>query len=130
MTDPIADMLTRIRNAHAVRKGAVLVPSSHLKERIARILENGGWIQGVSVLERKNGNILEIRLKYQDSGEPQIRHLKRLSTPGRRLYVGADAIPMVLNNLGVAILSTSRGVMTNRDARRLKIGGELLCEIA
>lgn len=130
MTDPIADMLTRIRNALAVKKSNVLVPSSRLKEQIARIFEQGGWVKSVERLERKNGDVLEITLKYSSDGGPQIRFLKRRSTPGRKVYVGAKDIPMVLNNLGIAILSTSRGVMTNQQARQLGIGGEVLCEIA
>ncbi len=130
MTDPIADMLTRIRNALAVKKSNVLVPSSRLKEQIARIFEQGGWVKSVERRGQKNRDVLEIHLKYSSDGEPQIRFLKRRSTPGRKVYVGAKDIPMVLNNLGIAILSTSRGVMTNREARQLGIGGEVLCEIA
>ncbi len=130
MTDPIADMLTRIRNALAVGKQEVTMPFSGLKERIAKILEADGWIERVERLERKPQSLLVVHLKYEPDGTPRIRHLKRVSTPGARRYVGKDALPRVLNNMGIAILSTSQGVVTNRHARRLGIGGEVLCEIA
>ncbi len=130
MTDPIADMLTRIRNALAVRKTEVQMPTSKLKERIAKLLEAEGWVEHVERIEQRPQSVLLIRLKYEPNGQPRIRHLKRVSSPGLRRYVGTDRLPRVLNNMGIAIVSTSRGVVTNRQARRLGVGGEVLCEIA
>ena len=130
MTDPIADMLTRVRNALAVRKPDVVVPHSRLKAAVARILEQEGWVGAVAVVEQTPSSMLKITLKYGPDGSPWIRHLKRVSTPGRRRYVGKTEIPLVLNNMGIAILSTSHGVMTSRRARTMGVGGEVLCEIA
>ena len=134
MTDPIADMLTRIRNAIAVRKQNLVLPMSKMKFKIAEILEKEGWIEKVEVikdgLKTKSSSFDQLRivLKYQD-GESQIRFLKRISKPGLRVYVNKNEIPTVLNNLGIAILSTSQGLMTNKDARKVKVGGEVICEI-
>ena len=124
ITDPIADMLTRIRNAYLALHKEVSVPRSKMKESLVRILQEQGYIDEFSADERN----LKIFLKYH-KGRPVISGLKRLSTPGRRVYVGADAIPQVQNGLGICILSTSGGVLEGSAARERKVGGELLCEI-
>ena len=127
MTDPIADMLTRIRNAVAINKPEVILPYSKIKHGIAKILVKEGYLEDVEKLENKFSD-LRLVLKYNEK-VPVISHIKRVSKPGRRVYVGRDKVPYVLNDLGIAVLSTSRGVMTNKQARRSKIGGELICEI-
>lgn len=124
MTDPIADMLTRIRNAHLALHKEVSVPRSKIKESMAEILKEEGYITDYTVDE----NAIVITLKYF-KGKPVIEGLKRLSKPGRRVYVGANDIPKVQNGLGICILSTSRGVLEGNRAREQKAGGELLCEI-
>lgn len=131
MTDPIADMLTRIRNASAVRKPEVAIPFSTLKLEIAKVLKLEGYIEDVLVEEiRPPFKQLKLVLKYDKvSKESIIRHLKRISTPGRRVYVKRDEVPQVLNGFGTAILSTSRGVLSSQQARRSKVGGELICEV-
>lgn len=135
MTDPISDMLTRIRNASLVKKTEVVLPMSKIKHEIAKILEKDGWIEKVEVIKSagaKNGSKvfdeLKIKLKYNNK-KSAIKSLKRISKPGLRVYVDKDKLPRVLNNLGIAIISTSQGLMTNKDARKKKIGGEVLCEI-
>ena len=135
MTDPIADMLTRIRNAQAVNKETVVLPMSKLKFNIAKILEQGGWIAKAEIVKaktKKNSssvfNDIKIALKYQD-GRSAITALKKISTPGRRVYANKDELPRVLNNLGIAIISTSRGLMTNKEAKKQGVGGEVICEI-
>ncbi len=133
MTDPIADMLTRIRNASMARQPRVDVPHSKLKQQIARILEREGYILGYKVLEAKPGErpcpVLRVFLKYGPRGERVISGLRRVSRPGRRVYAGRDEVPEVLAGLGTAILTTSRGVMTGREAKQAGIGGEVLCTI-
>lgn len=136
MTDPIADMLTRIRNAAAIKKAEVVSPMSKLKLQIAKILQETHWIEKVEQLKvpsKKNKNMmfdeLKITLKYKDNGESAITSIERASKPSRRVYVGKDELPRVLNGLGIAILSTSEGLMTNKEAGKRKIGGELICEI-
>ena len=132
MMDPIADMLTRIRNAAAVQKAEIVLPMSKLKFNIAKLLEENGWITKAEVLphEGKGGlDELKITLKYQTNGKPKIASLTRISKSSRRIYVGKDELPRVLNNLGIAILSTSQGLMTNREARKRNLGGEVICEI-
>ncbi len=129
MTDPIADMLTRIRNALMREKEKVDVPMSFMKEGIARILKDEGYIKDYRVLKDNKQGVLRITLKYADPDTPAIAHLERISKPGRRVYVGTKDIPKVLNGLGIAILSTSKGVITNRDSRRMNVGGEVLCYI-
>ena len=129
-TDPIGDMLSRIRNASSARHEKVLVPASNLKMRIAEVLKAEGFIKDF-VLHRdeaKQGAIT-IFLKYGPDREPAISDIKRVSKPGLRRYVATDDIPRVLNGLGIAILSTSRGVMVDRDARKQKVGGELICTV-
>ncbi len=127
MTDPIADMLTRIRNAVAVNKTELTLPYSKIKHEIAKILLKEGYLKEVEKLNEQFSS-LRLVLKYNNS-TPAITHLKRISKPGRRIYVSREGIPYVLNDLGIAILSTSKGVMTNKQARRARIGGELICEV-
>ncbi len=126
MTDPIADMLTRIRNASRVSKGEVALPYSRVKFEIAKILEKEGYLAGVSADEAKRTLVLVLRYEAK---RPLVRDLQRLSKPGRRLYVGWQEIPRVMSGLGVTILSTSQGIMSGGEARKRKLGGELLCEV-
>ncbi len=129
MTDPIADMLARIRNALMARHTKVVIPGSKLKVAIARILKDEGYIENFRVTrDRPQPNIV-ITLKYDENGKPVITGLKRVSKPGRRIYVTRREIPWVMSGMGVAILSTSKGVMTDKQARRLGIGGEVLCYV-
>ncbi|MDO9075145.1 30S ribosomal protein S8 [Rubrivivax rivuli] len=129
MSDPIADMLTRIRNAQAVDKSAVKMPSSKLKVAIAQVLKDEGYIDGYAVHEETGKPELEIALKYY-AGKPVIERIERVSRPGLRIYKGRDAIPQVMNGLGVAIVTTPKGVMTDRKARQTGVGGEVLCYVA
>ncbi len=129
MTDPIADMLTRIRNAQAVRKTVVVMPASKVKKAIAQVLKDEGYIDGFAVREAEGKPELEISLKYY-AGAPVIERIERVSRPGLRIYKGRDDIPKVMNGLGVAIVSTSHGVMTDRKARATGVGGEVLCIVA
>lgn len=135
MTDPIADMFTRIRNASSVRKTEVLMPMSKMKYEIAKILEKEGWVSQIEIVagglnaRHSQFDQLKLVLKYQKNGTPFIRGIKRVSKSGARVYVGKDRIPTVLNNFGIAILSTSSGLMTNREAHRKNIGGELIGEV-
>lgn len=132
MTDPIADMLTRIRNAIMVKHDHVLIPASKIKIAIAQILKDEGFLNGFEILREKGkpGRVIKIHLKYTEPGkEPVLHGLKRVSKPGQRIYVGAKEIPRIYGGLGVAILSTSKGVMTDKQARRLNVGGELLCYV-
>jgi small subunit ribosomal protein S8 len=129
MADPISDMLTRIRNAQMARKTVVTMPSSKLKSAIAQVLKDEGYIDGFSVRENKGKPALEISLKYY-AGAPVIEKIERVSRPGLRIYRGRDDLPKVMNGLGVAIVSTSKGVMTDRKARANGIGGEVLCIVA
>lgn len=126
MTDPIADMLTRIRNAHMALHKEVRVPRSKMKEALAGILQREGYVNGFAVQEE--AGLIAIELKYH-KGKPALTALRRISRPGRRVYVGAQEIPRVRNGLGICILSTSSGVLEGEDARGKKAGGELLCEI-
>jgi small subunit ribosomal protein S8 len=129
MTDPIADFLTRIRNAVRARHKVLEAPSSKLKKAIAQILLEQKFINGYEVIEDGKQGILRIYLKYTEDGEPAIMNLVRVSKPGRRIYVGVEEIPRVLNGLGIAILSTSKGVMTDRRARKERVGGEVICYV-
>jgi small subunit ribosomal protein S8 len=137
MTDPIGDMLTRIRNAAASGKSELVMPASKIKIQIAKILEKEGWIQKSEVvgIETAKGKTnvafqeLKIVLKYKKSGRPAISSIQRVSKPGLRVYVGKDKMPSVLNGLGTAIVSTSSGLMTVKEARKNKIGGEVVCEV-
>ena len=133
MTDPISDMLARIRNATLARQARVEMPSSRLKVEIARILESEGYIQGVKVIDAQPGErpqaLLRLILKYGPRGERVITGLERVSRPGRRVYFGRDEVPEVLAGLGTSILTTSRGVMTGREAVKNGVGGEVLCNV-
>jgi len=129
VTDPIADMLTRIRNAIAVRHRLVLVPASKMKVAIARILKEEGYIEDYEVTRDRPQPMIRIWLKYADNREPVLTGLKRISKPGCRIYVGRRDIPWVLSGMGIAILSTPKGVLTDRQARRMGVGGEVLCYI-
>ncbi len=129
MSDPIADMLTRIRNAQAVDKAVVDMPSSKLKIAIAQVLKDEGYIDGFAVRNEGGKTELEIALKYY-AGRPVIERIERVSRPGLRIYKGRDAIPQVMNGLGVAIVTTPKGVMTDRKARATGVGGEVLCYVA
>jgi small subunit ribosomal protein S8 len=126
MSDPIADMLTRIRNAQATDKVSVAIPSSKVKLAIAKVLKDEGYIEDFAQRAVDGKSVLEIGLKYY-AGKPVIEKIERVSRPGLRIYKGRDDIPRVLNGLGVAIVSTSRGVMTDRRARESGVGGEVLC---
>ncbi|MDY3798618.1 MAG: 30S ribosomal protein S8 [Bacilli bacterium] len=125
MTDPIADMLTRIRNANQMRNKEVSMPTSKMKVEIAKILENEGFIEGFNVKD----NTLTLTLKYAENKERVITGLKRISKPGLRVYAGASEIPKVLNGLGIAIISTPKGVMTDKLARKNNVGGEVIAYI-
>ena len=127
LTDPIADMLTRIRNANLVRRETVLVPGSNPKLALARIMKEEGFIEDFEILRSGVQRTLRLRLKYRDKKNPVISGLKRVSKPGLRRYVGARAIPRIYGGMGMAILSTSQGVMTGSEARRRGIGGEYIC---
>ena len=129
MTDPIADFLTRIRNANMVKHESVEVPASEMKRDIAEILKNEGFIRDVEYIDDDKQGIIRVFLKYGKNNERVISGLRRISKPGLRSYVKADAVPKVLNGLGIAILSTSEGVMTDKDARAKKIGGEVIAYV-
>ena len=129
MTDPIADMLTRIRNAQLAEKATVRMPSSGVKVAIAKVLKDEGYIENFGVTGEQTRPQLEIALKYY-AGRPVIEKIERVSKPGLRIYKGKDDIPRVMNGLGIAIVSTSRGVMTDRKARATGVGGEVLCIVA
>jgi len=129
MTDPIADMLTRIRNAINRRHASVDIPHSRMKEGIARILQDEGFIQRYEIVPDGRFQVIRVHLKYAEGRRPVLTHLRRLSTPGRRLYAGSAQIPRALGGLGIVIVSTPRGVITGTRARRENVGGELICEV-
>jgi small subunit ribosomal protein S8 len=131
MTDPIADMLTRIRNANVAFHDDVEMPSSKLKEAMARILEREGYITGFAVEDdpRRPGQRLTIRMKYTNDRRRTISGLKRVSRPGLRVYTKAEGVPRVLGGMGIAILSTNQGLLTDREARERHVGGEVLCQV-
>jgi small subunit ribosomal protein S8 len=129
MSDPISDMLTRIRNAQMAEKTSVVMPSSKLKVAIAEVLKDEGYVDGFSVIAMGGKSTLEIGLKYY-GGRPVIENIQRISRPGLRVYKGSEDIPKVMNGLGIAIVSTSKGLMTDRKARANGIGGEVLCVVA
>ncbi len=129
MTDPIGDMLTRIRNAGRVKHVQTVCPASKLKLAIAQVLSAEGFIEGVASSEEAEKPTLVLRLRYNAAGEAMIDSIQRVSKPGRRVYVGAGEVPKVRNGLGMAILSTSKGVMCDRDARTQNVGGEVICEV-
>ena len=127
-SDPLADMLTRIRNAVRIKADKVDIPASRLKLEMAKILKEEGFIRAYKILKHKHQGVLRLNLKYHE-GKGIITNLKRISKPGRRVYVGSKEVPMVLGGVGIAILSTSRGVITDSTARREGIGGEIICHV-
>jgi small subunit ribosomal protein S8 len=130
MTDPIADMLTRIRNANKARFKSVNVHMSQMNINIAKVLKKAGYINSYdNVKDEKGQQMLKIALKYPDAKRTVITDIKRISKPGRRVYVASDSIPKVLNGFGISVLSTSRGVITDEEARELNVGGEILCKV-
>jgi small subunit ribosomal protein S8 len=129
VTDPVADMLTRIRNGSLAEHEKVDIPSSKLRVRLAEILKEEGFIKNFRLIEDKRQGVLRVYLKYGPGQERVISGLRRVSKPGKRMYVGADRIPSVLGGMGVAILSTPRGVLTDRESRKAKVGGEVLCYV-
>jgi small subunit ribosomal protein S8 len=129
ITDPIADLLTRIRNAVRAHHETVECPASNLKVEICRILAQEKFIESYQVIEKEPQSVIRIELKYGPRREPVIREIRRVSKPGLRVYAGSRKLPRVLNGMGVAIVSTSHGLLADRDARRQHVGGEVLCEI-
>lgn len=129
MSDPLADMLTRVRNACMVKFDSVNMPLSKVKVSVAKILKEEGYINDYHIQKDDVQGVLSIDLKYDQSNDRVIIGLRRVSKPGRRLYVNADNIPKVMSGLGIGIISTSKGVMTDRQARKMRVGGELLCEV-
>lgn len=129
MTDPIADFLTRIRNALTAHHERVDIPSSKVKVALARILKEEGYIKNFKIIKDNKQGVLRVFLKYTEHNKPVIQGLKRVSRPGRRMYVGKDDIPPTLSGLGVGIVSTSKGIMSDREARRQNVGGEMMCSI-
>jgi small subunit ribosomal protein S8 len=129
VTDPIADLLTRIRNASKAGHPWVEIPASKLKARISLVLKEKGYIKDFILIEDGKQGMLRLYLKYQEDGRPVIYNLERVSKPGRRMYVKSTEIPRVNNGLGIGILSTSHGVITDKDARKMQVGGEYLCKI-
>ena len=126
ITDPIADMLTRIRNANTAKHEKVDIPASNMKKAIAEILNNEGYIKGYQIIEDGKQGVIRVTLKYTSNKEKVISGIKRISKPGLRMYAPADELPRVLKGLGIAIISTSKGIMTDKEARKLHIGGEVL----
>lgn len=129
MTDPIADMLTRIRNANVVKHETVDVPASNMKKELSRILLEEGFIKGYDVIEDGKQGIIRIQLKYGQTGERVISGLKRISKPGMRVYADKHEVPRVLNGLGISIISTSKGILTDKQARKENVGGEVICYV-
>ena len=129
MTDPIADMLTRIRYANTVKHETVDVPASNIKKEIVRILLEEGFVRGYDVIEDEKQGIIRIQLKYGQSGERVIQGIKRISKPGMRVYTNAYEVPKVLNGLGIALISTSKGIMTDKKAREAGLGGEVIAYV-
>lgn len=129
MSDSIADMLIRIKNAYAVNKEAVEIPFSHIKREIAKILTENDFVKDYRKVDRKGKKFVRVYLKYDDEGTPALREAKKVSKPGQRIYKKADDIPYVKNGYGIGIISTSSGVLTDKEARRKNVGGEFLCKI-
>lgn len=129
MTDPIADMLTRIRNGSNARHNSVDIPASNIKKQLAQILLDEGFIKGYDVIDDGKQGIIRVDIKYGNQNEKVISGIKRISKPGLRVYVKSDEIPKVLGGLGIAILSTSKGIMTDKDARKEGTGGEVICYV-
>ncbi len=129
VTDPVSDLLTRLRNAISARHEKADIPSSRFKVELARILKDEGYIKNFKVMDDRGGSLLRLYLKYDDTGNPVIHGLTRSSKPGRRLYKGKDELPEVLGGLGVAIVSTSQGLLTGNDAKKRGVGGEVVCTV-
>lgn len=129
MTDPVADMLARIRNASVAKHSKVDIPASRMKISLAKILKSEGYIKNYKVLKDQSHGVLRIYIKYDEANQGVIAGLKRLSKPGRRVYVKKKDIPFVLNGMGIAVLSTSKGILADREARKQNVGGELLCSL-
>ena len=129
VNDPIADMLTRIRNAQVARHDSVTIPASNMKKAIAKILLDEGYVKSVDFVTEEGYPVIKIALKYLDKKQPVIRGLRRISKPGLRVYAACEELPRVLGGLGIAIVSTNRGIMTDRSARKAKVGGEVLCYV-
>jgi small subunit ribosomal protein S8 len=129
MTDPIADFLTRIRNATRAKHTRVEIPASRVKGEIAKILLNQGYVKDVKLVDDSKQGLLRVYLKYDNENAPAIEGIKRISKPGRRIYVKREEIPRVMGGFGIAVLSTSRGILTGNEARQEGVGGELLCQI-
>ncbi len=129
MTDPIADMLTRIRNAVSVGKVDVVMPSSGTKLAVAEVLKREGYIEGFEIIEKPAQNDVRVALKYGPAGEKVITNIERVSKPGRRIYKGVSDLKPILRGLGIAVVSTSKGVLSDREAREARVGGEVLCHV-
>lgn len=129
MTDPIADMLTRIRNASRTKLEKVDIPSSKLKVEIAKILKDEGYVKNVKLVKDRKQGMIRVYLKYSDEEFATIQGIKRISRPGRRMYVASDSIPRVMGGLGVAILSTPKGIQTGKQAKKDNVGGEVICHV-
>lgn len=129
MTDPIADMLTRIRNSVLVKNEKIDMPASRIKVEIAKILKEEGFVKSYKIIKDKKQGILRLTPKYASDGKPIITGLKRISTPGRRVYIGKDEIPKVIGGIGIAIITTSKGILTDKECRMESVGGEVLCYI-
>jgi small subunit ribosomal protein S8 len=129
MTDPIADMLTRIRNALQIERPFVDIPTSKLKVGIANVLQREGYIWDYEIVELDPQSVLRVNLKYSPTGERVIQKISRVSKPGRRIYVGSQNLPEVLDGLGICVMSTNQGVLSNREAKQKNVGGEVLCEV-
>ncbi len=129
MTDPIADMLTRIRNANTVGHPSVEIPASKMKKSIAEILKNEGYISGFEVIEDNKQGVIKVDMKYGAGKERVIKGIKKISKPGLKVYAKADDVPSVLGGLGIAIISTSNGVISDKEARKLGVGGEVICYV-
>lgn len=129
MTDPIADMLTRIRNANAIRRASLDMPASRMRVSIAQVLKDEGFIADYTVTAAKPSSLLEVTLKYGQDGEQVIRTIDRVSKPGRRVYASVDELKPVLGGQGIQVISTNKGVVSDRKARELRVGGEILCTV-
>ena len=129
MSDPIADYLTRVRNGLHAKKKYVDIPASNIKRKMSRILLDQGFVKKYIIIDDGSQGIIRIWLKYDDLGKPVIHSIKRISTPGRRKYVAVDELPRVKNNLGISIMTTPKGLITAREAKRQNVGGEILCEV-
>ena len=129
MTDPIADMLTRVRNASSVQHDTVDIPASNIKKEIARILLEEGYIKGYDVIEDGKQGLIRMQLKYGKNGEKVITGIKKISKPGMRVYADRNNVPRVLNGIGISVISTSKGIVTDKQARELGVGGEVICYV-